>query len=130
VTANLDGVPDDLPVDPAPLESPDPAQPLDTAQPPESAKPAPRLTAGRSLRLFWIYTVARFGVAAVLYLVLWLFGLGGLLGVAVAIVVSIPLSYVLLAKPRAALAENIEQRVNAHRLHQEDLTRKLTGDDA
>jgi Protein of unknown function (DUF4229) len=68
---------------------------------------------GRSMSVMWIYTLARFGLFGVLYGILWLVGVGGFLGAIIALALSVPLSWVLLARPRQAFAANIEQRVNA-----------------
>jgi predicted lipid-binding transport protein (Tim44 family) len=78
----------------------------------------------------WLYTILRFGLFFGLWGLLYLAGLGGLLGAIIALALSIPLSYVLLAKPRARFAANIEQRVNAHREHRADLDEKLAGDES
>jgi O-antigen ligase len=77
----------------------------------------------------WLYTVLRFGMLLVLWGVLYLAGLGGLLALLLAAVLSVPLSFVLLARPRARLAASIEQRVNAHRENRADLDEKLAGED-
>jgi O-antigen ligase len=77
----------------------------------------------------WLYTLLRFGMLLVLWGVLYLAGLGGLLALLLAAVLSVPLSFVLLARPRARLAANIEQRVNAHRENRADLDEKLAGED-
>lgn len=76
----------------------------------------------------WLYTGLRFGLALVLFAILWLLGVGGLLGVALAIVLSMPLSYVLLAKPRAALSRTIEQRIEFRRARDARLSQELQGD--
>lgn len=77
----------------------------------------------------WLYTVLRFGLFLVLFAILWLLGVGGLLGAVIAVVLSIPLSLVLLARPRAALAKTIEQRVVARRARADALDRELQGDE-
>jgi Protein of unknown function (DUF4229) len=78
--------------------------------PPDEQRPTFR----RSLGLFWLYTGLRFGLFGLIWLVLWLVGVGSLLSAAIAVVLSIPLSWVLLARPRRAFAANLEQRINAH----------------
>lgn len=83
----------------------------------------------RSMGAMWLYTVLRFGLFFLLFGLLWLVGVKGYLGAVLALVLSVPLSYVLLAKPRAAFAEVLEQRVNARRARQTDLDAKLRGDD-
>lgn len=77
----------------------------------------------------WLYTVLRFGLFLVLFAILWLLGVGGLLGALVAVVLSIPLSLVLLARPRAALARTIEQRIAARNARADALDRELQGDE-
>jgi hypothetical protein len=79
---------------------------------------------------FWLYTLLRFGLFGVLFGLLWLLGVRSLLGAVIALVLSIPLSYVLLARPRAALAQTIEQRVAARRTRQAELDAGLRGDTA
>ena len=68
----------------------------------------------RSWVLFWSYTLLRFGLFGALWLILWLVGVGWLFAAGIAVVLSVPLSWVLLAKPRQAFAANLEQRVSAH----------------
>jgi O-antigen ligase len=58
----------------------------------------------------WLYTVLRFALFLALWGVLYLAGLSGLFAALLAVVLSVPLSFVLLAKPRAAFARSIEQR--------------------
>jgi hypothetical protein len=77
----------------------------------------------------WLYTFLRFGIFFALFGLLWLFGLRGFVGAVVALVLSIPLSFVLLAKPRQRMASNLEQRMTARRAKEADLDSKLSGDD-
>jgi hypothetical protein len=77
----------------------------------------------------WLYTILRFGLFLVLWGVIVLAGLHGFAGAFVAVLLSIPLSYVLLSVPRARFAANLEQRVNAHRDNRADLDQKLAGED-
>jgi hypothetical protein len=90
---------------------------------------APHPSFGRSLGLFWLYTFLRFGLFGGLWLVLWLLGLGSLIAAAISLLLSIPLSLVLLARPRRALAANIEQRVNAHVDRRADFDARLDGEE-
>jgi O-antigen ligase len=83
---------------------------------------------GRSLGLFWLYTLLRFGLFGGLWLVLWLVGVGWLIAAAIAVILSIPLSWVLLARPRQAFAANIEQRVNARFERKAEFDAQLEGD--
>jgi Protein of unknown function (DUF4229) len=83
----------------------------------------------RSMGVLWLYTALRFGMFFVLFGVLWLVGVSAFLAAIIAVVLSLPLSYVLLARPRAALAANLEQRVNARKAHTDELNAKLNGED-
>ncbi len=60
-----------------------------------------------------VYVVGRFAIFAVLLLVLWLVGLGGLLGAAVALVLSVPLSYLLLRRQREEVTAALQRRSQA-----------------
>jgi hypothetical protein len=82
----------------------------------------------RSISLFWMYTLLRFGLWAVLWLILWLVGLNVLLAGAIAAILSLPLSWVLLARPRAAFAANIEQRVSARVHDRAEFDAELAGE--
>lgn len=73
----------------------------------------------------WLYTLLRFGMFVVLWGLLYLFGLGPLTAALIGLILSVPLSYVLLAKPRARLAHNIELRVQRRQQHREDLDAQL-----
>jgi hypothetical protein len=88
-----------------------------------------RPTFGKSLGLFWLYTLLRFGLFGAIWALLWLVGVGWLIAAAIAVVLSIPLSWVLLARPRQAFAANIEQRVNARVDRRADFDARLAADD-
>ena len=77
----------------------------------------------------WAYTLLRFGLFALLWLVFVVAGLGALIAAVIAAVVSIPLSYVLLARPRAKFAATIEQRLEAARAERASLDKQLAGDE-
>ena len=83
----------------------------------------------RSMGAMWLYTVLRFGLFFALFGLLWLVGVTGFLGAIIALALSVPLSFVLLAKPRQAFAAMLEERVNARRARQADLDVRLQGDD-
>jgi len=83
----------------------------------------------RTMSTMWLYTALRFGLFFALFGLLWLVGVKGFLGAIIALVLSVPLSFVLLAKPRAAFAAVLEQRVNARRARQAELDARLRGDD-
>ena len=76
----------------------------------------------------WLYTLLRFALFFALWGILLLAGLGGLVAAAVALFLSIPLSFVLLARPRARFAANIEARMTAHRAQREQLDDALDPD--
>jgi O-antigen ligase len=96
------------------------------AVPDEQAKPP---TFAGWMGSMWLYTILRFGLFLALWAVLVLAGLHGLVAALVAVVLSLPLSFVLLARPRARFAANIERRVEAHRSERAELDQKLSGDD-
>ena len=97
------------------------------SQPPEPTPPEPSF--GRSMGTLWMYTILRFLVFGVLFGLLWLVGVPVFLAAVLALGLSVPLSYVLLAKPRAALAETVEARLMARRAHSDELSSRLKGDD-
>ncbi|MCU1657696.1 MAG: hypothetical protein JWO57_2352 [Pseudonocardiales bacterium] len=88
-----------------------------------------KFSAGRWLGSMWLYTALRFGLFFALWGVLYLAGLHGFLGALVALVLSMPLAWVLLAAPRARFAAQIEQRVNTRREQRTHLDEKLSGDE-
>jgi hypothetical protein len=73
----------------------------------------------------WGYTLLRFGMFFALWGILVLVGLGGLVAAFIALVLSIPLSLVLLARPRARVAHNIEVRVERARASRQHLDEQL-----
>jgi hypothetical protein len=77
----------------------------------------------------WLYTVLRFALFFALWGILLLIGLGGILALGGALVLSVPLSLVLLAAPRRRFAATIEARVEAHRARAERLDAELDGED-
>jgi Protein of unknown function (DUF4229) len=83
---------------------------------------------GKSLGLFWLYTLLRFGLFGLIWLILWVVGVGWLFAAAIAVVLSVPLSWVLLSRPRMAFAANIEQRVNARFERKAEFDAQLQGD--
>jgi hypothetical protein len=86
-------------------------------------------TPGRTLGAMWLYSGLRFGLFFALWGLLYLFGVPALLGALIAVVLSVPLSIVLLAKPRAAMAANLEERMNHRREENEDLDARLNSDE-
>ena len=77
----------------------------------------------------WLYTVLRFGLFLALWGLLWLARVPSLLAGLIAIVLSVPLSYVLLRKQREKVAMNLEQRLTARQARTHDIDAKLSGDD-
>ena len=77
----------------------------------------------------WLYTLLRIALFLALWGIVVLAGLGAFFGAMVAAVLSLPLSYVLLARPRARFAANIEARIEAHRVEREKLDAELAGED-
>lgn len=81
------------------------------------------------MRAFAVYTAARLLVFAGLAALGYLVGLRGFPLVFAALIVSLPVSYFLLARQREALAAQVEQRVSGRRARREDLRSRLRGDD-
>lgn len=80
------------------------------------------------LAVVWIYTLARVAVFAAIFGLLYAFGLQGLLAAALAVLLSVPISFVVLAKPRAALAESVQRRLERRDRAAADLDAQLGGD--
>jgi hypothetical protein len=81
------------------------------------------------VKAFAVYTAGRLlvfaGVAALLFVV----GLRGFVLVLAALLVSLPVSYLLLARVRVDLAAEVERRLTERRARREDLRSRLRGDD-
>ena len=81
------------------------------------------------MKAFAVYSVGRVlvfaGVAALLFVV----GLRGFVLALAALLVSLPVSYVVLARARADFAAVVERRVTQRRARREDLRSRLRGDD-
>ena len=75
-----------------------------------------------------IYTVGRFAIAAALILLLWLVGLGSFPGLLFGLLLSMPLSHVLLRGVRDRLTEALAARSVARRTANEELRTRLSGD--
>lgn len=78
----------------------------------------------------WLYTTLRFGLFFALWGLVFLLGVRGFLGALIALVLSVPLSLVLLAGPRARFTRQLELRVEARKTHREDLDAELDPGDA
>ena len=74
-----------------------------------------------------MYTIGRFAIAALLILLLWLAGLGSFPGLLFGLLLSMPVSYVLLRRSRDRLTEAIAARSLARRAAKEDLRPRLSG---
>ena len=86
----------------------------------------PRKTSyGSWMGSMWLYTILRFGLFFALWGLMVLLGLHGFTAPFVALLLSIPLSFVLLARPRARFAANIEARMNEHRAARSNLDEQL-----
>jgi hypothetical protein len=123
-----------LPPDPnEPTQPNQPAEPNEPAhlnEPAELGEPLPAPPSpGQTLGAMWLYTLLRFGLFALLWFLLWLARVPGLLAGLIAIVLSVPLSYVLLRRQRARMADNLEQRVLARQARQQQLDARLAGED-
>lgn len=80
------------------------------------------------MRAFAVYTAGRVLVFAAVAALLFVFGLRGFVLVLIALLVSLPVAYVLLARLRADFAEDVERRLAARRVRREDLRSRLRGD--
>jgi hypothetical protein len=76
----------------------------------------------------WLYTVLRFGLFFALWGLLYVLGLRGFFAPVLALLLSVPLSFVLLARPRARFTRQLEARLAAHREERENLDARLDGD--
>ena len=74
-----------------------------------------------------IYTGGRFGIAALLVLLLWLAGLGSFPGLLFGLLLSMPVSYVALRRSRERLTEALAARSLARRAAKEELRTRLSG---
>jgi membrane protein implicated in regulation of membrane protease activity len=74
-----------------------------------------------------IYVVGRFGIAALLVLILWQVGLGSFPGLLFGLLLSMPVSYLLLRPARDRLTEALAARAVERRAAKEDLRDRLSG---
>jgi hypothetical protein len=84
-------------------------------------------TPPRILPWLVIYTVGRFAVAAALVLLLWMVGLDQWSGLLFGLLLSMPVSYLLLRPSRERLSEGLAARSIARRAAKEDLRTRLSG---
>jgi hypothetical protein len=81
------------------------------------------------VKAFAVYTVGRLLIFVGLAAVLYVLGLREFLLVLAALLLSLPVSYVLLVGPRARLSDEVERRISARRARREYLRSQLRGDD-
>ncbi len=84
-------------------------------------------TPPRILPWLLIYTVGRFAIAAALVLILWMAGLGSFPGLLFGLLLSMPVSYLLLRPSRDRLTEALAARSIARKAAKEDLRTRLSG---
>ncbi len=75
-----------------------------------------------------IYTVGRLGIAAALVLLLWFLGLDFWSGALFGLLLSMPVSYLLLRPSRERLTEGLAARSVARQQARADREARLTGD--
>lgn len=80
------------------------------------------------LAWFWVYTALRITVFGVVFGLLWLFGVRDLLGAVLALILSVPLAYVILARPRAAVAAALHDRLVTREQRAQAIDAELSGD--
>jgi hypothetical protein len=73
----------------------------------------------------WLYTVLRFALFFALWGIALLVGLRGFLAPLVALVLSVPLSLVVLARPRARFTREFELRMQARQAERQRLDAEL-----
>src|SRR5688572_8157023 len=76
-----------------------------------------------------IYTVGRLAIAAALVLLLWWVGLDFWSGALFGLLLSMPVSYLLLRPSRERLTEGLAARSLARKRAKQDLDARLTGDE-
>jgi hypothetical protein len=86
-----------------------------------------RPTPPRVLPWLLIYTVGRLAILAALVLLLWTAGLGREPGLLFGLLLSMPVSYLLLRPSRERLTEALAARSVARRAAKEDLRARLSG---
>jgi hypothetical protein len=73
----------------------------------------------------WLYTILRFGLFFALWGILELVGVHGFLAPILALVLSVPLSFVLLARPRAMFTRQLEARIQQRKDQRATLDARL-----
>jgi hypothetical protein len=96
----------------------------DTTPPGPHGGPARR---PRALPWLVIYTVGRIGIFAALSMVLWMLGMDQWSGLLFGLLLSMPVSYLLLRPSRERLTEALAARTVARRAAKEDFRARLSG---
>src|SRR5919199_70186 len=137
------------PTTPPPLGSPAPeasggpaveasGTPPPSAAPQSAASPSAAASAGpdggpatppRVAPWLLLYTLGRIAIAGALVLVLWVAGLGSYAGLLFGILLSMPVSYLVLRPVRDRLTEALAARSIARRAAKEALRARLSGGD-
>src|SRR5690348_14780615 len=113
--------------------TPTPAEPAAASSAPA---PAPSGPDGRSASppkvLPWLlfYTFDRIAIAVILVLVLWWVGVASYAGLLFGVLLSMPISYLVLRPVRDRLTEALAARSVARRTAKEDLRTRLSGDES
>ena len=111
-----------------------PAEPSASAA--SASAPAPGGPDGRPASppkvLPWLlfYTFDRIAIAVILVLVLWWVGLASYAGLLFGVLLSMPISYLVLRPVRDRLTEALAARSVARRTAKEDLRTRLSGDES
>ncbi|TQN41276.1 uncharacterized protein DUF4229 [Blastococcus colisei] len=95
-----------------------------TVPPSPSGGPA---TPPKILPWLLVYTVGRLAIAAALVLILWMVGLGSFPGLLFGLLLSMPVSYLLLRPSRDRLTEALAARSVARKAAKDDLRTRLSG---
>lgn len=95
----------------------------------EPSSPPQQPAFGRWMGSLWLYTVLRIGLFLALWGIVYLLGVEPLLAALIAAVVSVPLSLVLLARPRDNFTRQLELRVQARQAERSKLDSRLDEDD-
>ncbi|HET6877427.1 MAG TPA: DUF4229 domain-containing protein [Jatrophihabitans sp.] len=82
-------------------------------------------TFGAWMGSMWLYTLLRFALFFALWGIVYLLGVNGYLGLIIALVLSVPLSLVLLRKPRERFTQQLELRMQARQASRADLDAQL-----
>lgn len=80
---------------------------------------------GKWMGSMWLYTLLRFGMFFALWGILYLVGVHGYIAAVLALVISVPLSYFLLARPRQMFTQQLELRMDARHAARARLDQEL-----